>query len=100
MDARTKKVSLDFMGDGWAECYVEMRYLTWADSKKMVDAETEAGDDWVGAMVAKVSHVFVSGKVLSNGEVVELTKDGIAEFDLEALKVLNNAALGFTDPKE
>lgn len=100
MDARTKRVSLDFLGEGWTDCYVEMRYLTWADSKRFIEAETKAGDDWVGAMVAKVQHVFVSGQVLDNGTVVDMSKDTIAEFDLEALKVLNNAALGFTDPKE
>lgn len=100
MDGRTKRVSLEFMGEGWADCFFEMRYLTWADAKEFIAKEEAAGDDWVGAIIEKLRYVFVSGQVLDGGKPVALTADSIADFDVEALKVLNNAALGYTDPKE
>jgi hypothetical protein len=98
MDARTKRVSLDFMGEGWNECFVEMRYVTWADSKKMIAADDN--EDFIAGMVDRIRQVFVSGQVLSDGKPTELTREAIGDFDIEALKVLNSAALGFTDPKE
>ena len=100
MDSRTKKVSLEFMGDAWKECYVELRYITWADSKRMVDMDEEFKDDFIQAMTERIKQVFVSGKVLDDGKAVDLTADGIAAFDMEALKELNNAALGLVGPKE
>lgn len=101
MDRRTKKISLEFMGEGWDECYVELYYLTWAETKQILELETgDASSDWIKLMVERIQMLFVSGKVLADGKPVELTKDGIAEFDVDALTKLNSAALGFTDPKE
>lgn len=98
MDARTKKVSFEFLGDAWKDCYVEMRYVSWADSKVMIAADDN--QDFIEGMITRIRQVFVSGKVLENGQPVELTKEGLADFDVEALKTLNSAALGFVDPKE
>jgi hypothetical protein len=100
MDARTKKVSLEFMGEGWKDCYVELRYYKWADYKRFIEIEQEQKDDFVEAIVQKVKHVFVSGQVLDNGKSAPLAVDAIGDFDVETLKVLNNAALGYLDPKE
>ena len=98
MDTRTKNVSLGFMGEGWQDCYVEMRYVKWADSKVMMDADK--AKDWIEGVITRIERVYVSGKVLDDGQPVDMQKDDIKEFDIEALKVLNNAALGFVDPKE
>lgn len=98
MDARTKKVSLDFIGDAWKDCYVEMRYVTWSDSKAMIAADDK--EDFIEGMIDRIRRVFVGGRVLDNGQPVELTSEGLEDFDIEALKKLNSAALGFVDPKE
>jgi hypothetical protein len=98
MDARTKKVSLDFIGEGWTDCFVEMRYATWADSKEMIAADDL--EDFVEGMIMRIRQVFVSGQVLDGGKPTSMTSEMIADFDVDTLKRLNNAALGFTDPKE
>jgi hypothetical protein len=100
MDPRTKRVSLDFIGDGWQDCFVELRYFRWADYKRFVEMEKAHGDEVFDAMIEKIQSVFVSGQVLDGGKPVALTREQIADFDTETLKVLNNVALGYLDPKE
>ena len=100
MDPRTKRISLDFVADGWQDCYVELRYYRWADYKRFIEIEGEQGDEYGNAMIEKVKSVFVSGQVLDEGKEVPLTAEMIAQFDNETLKVLNNFALGYLDPKE
>lgn len=102
MDARTKKVPLAFMGEGWDDCYVEMRFMKWADYKRFTELEekTDTDEEFYNSMIEKVKHVFVSGQVLENGTPVALTVEGVGDFDYEAIKYLNNAALGYTSPKE
>lgn len=100
MDPRLKRVSLDFIGDGWQDCYVDLRYFRWGEYKQFIEMEKAHGDDVFDAMVEKIQLVFVSGQVLEDGKPVPLTKEQVAEFDTETLKVLNNVALGYVDPKE
>ena len=103
MDAlkpRTKRVPLDFMGEGWQECFVELRYLSWAESKAIDAQVQESGADAIEAEIVAIQRVFVAGKGLSaKDEVIELTKEHLASLDLEAIHTLYRAVLGIPDPK-
>lgn len=102
MDARTKRVSLDFIGEGWKDCFVELRYMKWGDYKRFseIEEKTQSDEEFFNSLVEKIRHLFVSGQVLEGGKPVSLTSEMIGEFDVDALKALNNIALGYTDPKE
>lgn len=100
MDGRTKRVSLDFLGEGWSECFVELRYMRWSDYKRIEEIDAKHQDDFVATMLERIRSVFVTGQVLEDGKPVELTSQMLEEFDVAALTILNNAALGYTDPKE
>lgn len=99
---RLRRVSLAFMGEEWKDAYVDLRYLTWADTKNIREraSQAEQSDDAIiGQMIETVSGFIAGGKVLNpDGELIDLASEMVVSFDLDAIQVLYQRLMGVPDP--
>lgn len=102
--ARLRRVSLAFMGEEWTDAYVDFRYLTWDDTKKIrgqaKDAAAADSDDaYIEALIDTVKTYLTGGQVLNPAsELVEIAPEMIDTFDLDAIQVLYQRLMGVPDP--
>ncbi len=103
LQARVRRVPLDFVGPDWSDAYVDLRYLTWADTKRIREGSAAQTDEdkAVEALLTTLSDVFVSGKaVADDGQLIDITAADLASLDMDTLGRLYQAALGVADPKD
>ena len=95
---RTKRISLDFMGEGWQDCYIEFAALQWRDIKGMDDPDGDANKSFeLGMDVLK--RKFVSGQGLdAEGNTIALTADDLEDLDIETLTTLTGQLGGTPGP--
>lgn len=94
-----KKISLSFLGDGWADAYVEFSPFSFSDNDRIIelrkyriDQMTEnskeakkASDD----LMAIIKDKFIAGKGYDGKELIDITKDNLNDLPMEViLKVL------------
>lgn len=99
---RTRRIPLDFLGEGWEEAYIETRYMLWSDSRAWREQLKQELDEdkATQVMIDTIAGVFVSGKaVAASGELVHFTPADIAAFDVDAMNQIYRSILGIEDPK-
>lgn len=101
---RTKHIPLAFIGEAWMDAWLDVRYVTIADSREITRKIAEVGDDdnrSMEEMLAVVQRLFVAGQSVDDaGKLVDLTASDIeAAFDAEAIATIYVRALGNPDPK-
>ena len=98
LKSRTKRISLEFLGEEWNESYLEFRTLTWADAARF-QAEGLDESKAAGVLVATLKDMFVSGKAVgADGSLVELEKSDIDELDLETITQVTTQLAGNPSP--
>ncbi len=98
LKARTKRISLEFMGQEWNESYLEFRTLNWADAQKL---QVEGMNDQAvnTTLQQLLKDLFVSGKsVGADGQLVDVEADDLAELDLETIALVNRELAGAPSP--
>ena len=97
-----KKLSLDFLGDGWEECYLIFSTPSIAELSKSVsglenlDAENPKGiqENFERAM-EMIENNFIEGKGLVGGKVVDVKKVDLREFPIDVInRVMDFLASG------
>jgi hypothetical protein len=98
MQTRTRRVPLDFLGDGWESAYIDFRRGHWRDTEVIEAIQQEKkGTD---GLIAILQHMFAGGQMVDEtGQLVEMVAENIAEFDNEALIELSEKMQGNVDPK-
>lgn len=98
MQTRTKRVSLEFLGDEWKDAYICFRRGHWRDFEVIEEInKTQKGTQ---ALIATLEHMFHSGKMVDeSGQLVEMTKDNVSEFDNDAILDLSEQMQEGADPK-
>lgn len=91
----TKKVKFDY--EGWEECYMEFNLPSYGDIKNMVDDVPDEQKVEKGLDV--IVGLFRQGKVLSDGKLVDITKDDIKDLPIEMVVKCFQAVSGEIDPK-
>lgn len=100
LKARTKKISLGFMGEAWNESYLEFRALTWADAQKL-QVEDMTDQAAMTALQELLQHLFVAGRSLdAQDQLVELTKEDLAELDIETIAQVTKELAGAPSPND
>lgn len=95
---RVKRIALDFMGEEWAECYLEFRAFTWGD---VAGIDTEGLDNAKATtkLLETLKSAFLGGKgVDMQGETVELAASDLDDLDLETLTTVTQRLTGQPDP--
>lgn len=84
-----KTVKLDFLGENYKESFIVFKALPvgkYKEYKKKIDAVGEDEDTKsIDLIISILEENFVSGKVFSGGELVELTKENIKQLDVETI---------------
>lgn len=106
----SKKMSLDFLGEGWEDCYLILTPITakeFQDKKlfDLADINRDNTDDVLKGMKKTIGIIkdhFVSGKGLGeDGEVVDIEKDDFEELPIDVLvEVLNFLSQSLTETKK
>lgn len=84
-----RKLSLDFLGEGWQDCYITFRPAIIKEIKKLAklgDAtDPEKTDEVVNAGVEFLKKKFVDGKAIKGGKTVDIKKEDFDELPIEVL---------------
>ena len=94
----TKKVDLSYLGDAWKECFLEFRLPSYADIKDFSVETTDNKEAMTKAMTT-IKELFVAGKAISEGKVIEVTKDDLDDFPVEIIAKCVQVITGQVDPK-
>ena len=85
-------VSLDFLGEKWKDCFIDFSYITADELKDFAKAQSKMQTDQEKTVeeASERSYIllenkFISGKVLSGGQVVEVKKEDIRSFPMSII---------------
>lgn len=99
---RIKHISLEFMGEEWRDCYLDLRSLTWGDLagfdavNRATVTNREAGE----LITAALKRNFVAGQGLdAQGNTIDLTADDLADLDIDAQTEIYAQLGGQPSPK-
>ncbi|HET6925002.1 MAG TPA: hypothetical protein VFH39_04190 [Candidatus Saccharimonadales bacterium] len=103
----SKRVSFAELGDGWQDCYATVSELSYLERSEFVDrrndvlAGNDAKDSDLAAYVLSlVKAHFVDGKMLDDGQVVDMTVDDLDTAPGSVINLLLDGTLGVVpDPK-
>lgn len=96
---RTVRYSLEFMGPGWEECYLEARLLHWKDQVAIDELKDDPQLDVHQRNIKTLQMFFVSGKGLDDqGRVIDMTPEDLETFDIFTTGELVGR-VGMPDPK-
>jgi hypothetical protein len=99
---RTKRISLEFLGEGWEDAYLESRLMRHEDLDTINGLEKKEGDKDEMYRVNReiIKLFFVAGKGPdTDGSLVEMTTEDIDAFDIFTARQLA-LAVGVPDPKD
>lgn len=100
-----KKISLDFLGDEYKECYIEFSSMPIAEYKEFVkkgEAVRKANENMraVDLMTDKIKEHFLGGKLIGEEGLFDMAKEDIDQFDINViLKVFSYMTGEELDPK-
>ncbi len=100
IQSRIKHVGLAFLGDGWAECFVDFRAMRWSELKELrQQSQGAAGDQAMDLLIQTLRDHFVAGKTVGDdGQLFDLTADDLGDFDIETLTVFSEVLGGAPGP--
>lgn len=83
-----KRISLDFLGEGYSDAYIVFKSIPGSDYKgiiaKFPKEEKETGESFI-IIKGILQDYFIEGEFPVDGKPEKLSKDDIDEFDREAL---------------
>lgn len=99
----TSKFSLDFLGEGWENCYIEFKALTIRDmSDSLMEIASMAQENRSKEVLDKVlmllQEKFVAGRGVGAKGIVDLAKDDLKELPIKALNKLIAFLTGEMNP--
>ena len=98
MQVRTRRVPLDFLGEAWSDAYIDFRRGRWEDAEAIEEINTS--EKGTKALIATLQLLFAAGKMVDeSGQLVDMAKENIAEFDNDALIDLSDRITEGVDPK-
>lgn len=85
-----RTLPLDFLGEGWKDCYIKYSYLTLEEGKKFALLQVNPDDkqnaiEAIDQAVALVEEKFIEGKAISGGQVVDIKKEDLKTFPVSVL---------------
>jgi hypothetical protein len=97
---RTQRIDLAFLGEEWTEGYIEAKRLHWRDLEAFNSLKNPTNTEAEKALVDALQDAFVSGKAPDqSGALVDLTKDDLKDFDIDAQTSIYEKVQGEVSPK-
>lgn len=94
-----ERVSLAFRGEGWQDCHVDFRELTWSDVKTLRSPKG-ADADQMEEVLAFLGDMFLSGQILDqDGATRDMVKEDLPQLGLKSIKYILDELTGTLDPK-
>lgn len=78
------KLNLDFLGEGWKDCYLAFSPLTVKDAKELRDI-TPTDKDTLDKGMNLLKDKFIEGTALSNGKLVTVKKTDLDEMPMSVI---------------
>jgi hypothetical protein len=98
-----KKLSLDFLGDGWKDAYLEFSGLTFKESRgftsQKFDEKNPDSDENLNFVINLLKEHFLTGKGYDGTDLIDIAKDDIEDLPPEAISKAVEALVGGPDPK-
>lgn len=102
-----KTISLDFLGEGWADCYIRLNAFTINDIKTMMTHATltdasdpkdliKASEDIIGIMQER----FIDGLGFDGTKTFAITKDILGELPQQVITRVSQVMGGMISPKD
>lgn len=97
-----KTLSLAHLGEEWKDCELKFRYITVQESKELLSlqvdkADTKSLENAYDQALKILTDKFVSGKMMSDGKLVEIKKENIPDLPSD---VVNQCILLLTTVTE
>lgn len=97
-----KRISLDFLGEEYKDAYLEFNSVAMRDYEKLVKQSRELSDkpeESLKFITGFLTDRFLSGKFPQEGELKEVGKDDLLDFDAEVFLKSFQMLTGQPDPK-
>jgi hypothetical protein len=83
-----RKISLDFIGADYKDCYLEFKTIPMKDYEKYVELAGENKDEKkaVGFITSTLQDLFISGKFIGeDDELFDVKKEELGDFDMNVM---------------
>jgi len=83
-----RKISLDFLGEDYKDCYLEFKTIPMKEYEKYVEQASENKDEKkaIGFITKTLQDLFISGKFIDeNNELFDVKKDELGDFDMNVM---------------
>lgn len=83
-----KRISLDFLGKEYADCYLEFKTIPMKDYERFVgwSRENKGGEGAVTFICQALEELFIGGKFKGeDGELFDVKKEELSDFDVNVL---------------
>lgn len=99
-----KKIDLQFLGEGWNDCYVNVSPLSWEEDSEMtkirarvanIETEEQAEAEKKKMTQILVEH-FIDGKGWDGTKQVDITKKNVTKLPTEAITKILREMQGLT----
>lgn len=90
-----KRISLDFLGEGWKEAYLEMSPFTFADNEKIIKIQrlssqqsimsADEAKNATNEIISLIADKFISGKGYDGTELIPITRENIQDLPIEVI---------------
>ena len=94
------KLNLDFLGDGWENCYLSFTPVSIGSARKMADVTSKSEKEQFDAGIELLSSNLLGGRVLSNGKEVEFKKENIEDLPVSIISEAVNLLVGDISKKK
>ncbi len=95
---RVKRVSLEFVGEGWQGAHIDFAALKWSDVKGMEPAEGDESHPFELALEV-LQRKFLAGQGIDEaGNPVPMVAEDLADLDIETLGEISQQLGGAPSP--
>lgn len=92
-----KRMSLDFLGEKYKDCYLEFGAIPMRDYEKYMGMAKANKDESkaVSFIVSTLQDLFIGGQFIDdNGELFDVNKDELGDFDMNVMITVFKALTG------
>lgn len=98
-----KRVPLDYLGKGYEEAFLEFGAIAMRDYEELIKKSQEYADkpqESIKFVQKVLQERFVGGKFPQEGELKDVSKDDLLDFDAEVFLRSFQTLVGQADPKD
>lgn len=87
------KLDLDFLGDGWKDCYLSFSPITVRDAKELRNLNIDDTAN-IEKGIQLVKEKFIEGKALAKGELIDVKAEDLDDFPITIITKIIELMVG------